>query len=210
MCEKRLCGRGPGIHSFLQLEHKLPLSLGHLSCSRLLPLCMTFKEGPSQPVPTAACELLSVSVWTTFRTAVGDCLGQTPHSAQRVNICWGLPWCRFTHWTVQGEGTGLERKRWKPQCKMFTNTVWNYKEPPENLRSLASTFLFLCRKKILNLRGTRSERVILNTGWFSSLAAAHRHKKKKTHFHCRAPVITVNECFLSLDGWWSWLLGAFH
>lgn len=67
------------------------------------------------------------------------------------------------------------------------------------------TILILChKKKIPILRGTQQQRMIANLEGFSPLAAAHILKKKKRFcFHCCAPVITLNECFLSLDGWWS-------
>lgn len=72
--------------------------------------------------------------------------------------------------------------------------------PPGNLRSLA--FLFLCRKEILNLkRNTKKENDIEHKMILSFGSSPPTLKKKKSYFHCCAPVITVNECFLSPDGW---------
>lgn len=124
MCEKRLCGRGLRIHSFLQLEHKPLFSVSHLSCWRLLPLVHDLRGRSIPAYLSSACELLSVLVQITFVTAMGFTLqNKFPTQLSLLIFFENYPCADLPTGLLKGEGKATKENDWKPQLQMFTNTV---------------------------------------------------------------------------------------
>lgn len=197
MCEKRLCGRGPRIQSFLQLEHKSLFSVSHLSRWRLLPLVRDLRGWSVPACLSSACELLSV----TFVTAVGGTVqDKFPSQLSLLTYFENYPCEDLPTGLLKGEGKATKENDGNPSCKCSpTHYEIKARSPWEFEISCVNLFISLLQGNTKPQRNTKKENDIEHK--MILVLGSSPHTFKKSHFYCYAPVITVNECFLSPDGW---------